>query len=94
MAHAPAPVKSPIPWMAIINVLIAILYGASPIDLIPDLIPVLGWLDDAIAIPIFLVMAVMAFVKFRQQFRQRGPGAQRAIVETNGREPQIPQSYQ
>lgn len=31
--------------------LLAILYLLSPIDLIPDTIPVVGWLDDAVLVP-------------------------------------------
>ena len=31
-------------------------YLASPIDLIPDFIPVLGWLDDLVLVPIGLVV--------------------------------------
>lgn len=33
----------------IIIALLAILYIASPIDFIPDFIPVIGWIDDVFA---------------------------------------------
>lgn len=35
-----------IPWKSILIVLAAIIYFLNPIDLIPDLIPVLGFTDD------------------------------------------------
>ena len=39
-----APKAPGFPWL---TVLLALLYGASPIDFIPDLIPLLGLADDA-----------------------------------------------
>lgn len=39
------------PWYAKVVAGIVVGYALSPIDLIPDFIPVLGYLDDAILIP-------------------------------------------
>jgi len=40
-----------IPWYAKVFIAIIVGYALSPIDLIPDFIPVLGFLDDLIIIP-------------------------------------------
>lgn len=38
----------------------ALIYGASPIDLIPDLIPILGLSDDVAALILGIVLTVRA----------------------------------
>lgn len=40
-----------VPWYAKIFVALIVAYAFSPIDLIPDFIPVLGYLDDLVIIP-------------------------------------------
>ncbi|MGL6378352.1 YkvA family protein [Aeromonas hydrophila] len=35
------------PWWARGLVILVLLYGISPLDLIPDVVPFVGWLDDA-----------------------------------------------
>lgn len=39
------------PWLSRIMLLAALAYAASPIDLIPDFIPVIGYLDDLLIVP-------------------------------------------
>lgn len=50
-----------VPWLAKILAIIVAAYALSPIDLIPDFIPVLGYLDDLIIVPlgIWLVVAMV-----------------------------------
>ena len=45
-----------VPWSARILAVAIAAYALSPIDLIPDFIPVLGWLDDLVIVPLGLVM--------------------------------------
>lgn len=44
------------PWAARILGAIVVAYAVSPIDLIPDFIPVLGYLDDLLLLPLGLLL--------------------------------------
>lgn len=60
------------PLIAKILAGITIAYALSPIDLIPDFIPVLGYLDDIIILPILITLAVKfipkeAFEHYRKE---------------------------
>jgi uncharacterized membrane protein YkvA (DUF1232 family) len=46
------------PWYAKIFVALVVGYAFSPIDLIPDPIPVLGYLDDLLLVPLGIVLAL------------------------------------
>jgi len=46
------------PWVARLFSALVVAYAFSPIDLIPDPIPVLGYLDDLILIPLGIYLAV------------------------------------
>lgn len=46
------------PWYARVWTMIVVGYAFSPIDLIPDPIPVLGYLDDLILVPIGIWIAL------------------------------------
>jgi uncharacterized membrane protein YkvA (DUF1232 family) len=50
-----------VPWYAKALAAVIVGYAFSPIDLIPDFIPVLGYLDELVLIPLG-VMAVRALV--------------------------------
>ncbi|HSW18823.1 MAG TPA: YkvA family protein [Ramlibacter sp.] len=46
------------PWAAKLLAFFVVAYALSPIDLIPDFIPVLGYLDDVILLPGLIWLAV------------------------------------
>ncbi len=46
------------PWHARALGLVVVAYALSPIDLIPDFIPVLGLLDDAVLLPLGIWLVV------------------------------------
>jgi uncharacterized membrane protein YkvA (DUF1232 family) len=47
-----------VPWYAKVLALCVAGYALSPIDLIPDFIPVLGYLDDLIIVPLGILAVV------------------------------------
>jgi uncharacterized membrane protein YkvA (DUF1232 family) len=47
-----------VPWYAKALAICVAAYALSPIDLIPDFIPVLGYLDDLIIVPLGILAAV------------------------------------
>ena len=47
-----------VPWYAKAFAGVIVAYALSPIDLIPDFIPVLGYLDDLLIVPLGIALAV------------------------------------
>jgi uncharacterized membrane protein YkvA (DUF1232 family) len=47
-----------VPWYAKVFTACVVAYAFSPIDLIPDFIPVLGYLDDIIIVPLGIKLAL------------------------------------
>ena len=46
------------PWAARLLALLVAAYALSPIDLIPDFIPVLGYLDELLLLPLGLLLVI------------------------------------
>lgn len=65
--------KSPdTPWYVKALAAITLLYALAPVDLIPDFIPVLGYLDDLIILPALIAMTIHfipkeVFERYRQE---------------------------
>ena len=47
-----------VPWYAKVFIVCVVAYAFSPIDLIPDFIPILGYLDDVILIPLGIYISL------------------------------------
>lgn len=68
-----------VPWYAKVFAACVVAYAFSPLDLIPDFVPVLGYLDDLILVPIGIALAlrmipadVMAESRLKAQELQAG----------------------
>lgn len=75
------------PWTARLLVLGIVAYAVSPIDLIPDFIPVLGFLDELLLLPAALMLAVrlipaevMAEARHRAEGQTLSPSRGAAVV--------------
>ena len=63
------------PWYAKLAVAGIVAYAFSPIDLIPDFVPVLGYLDDLVLIPAGIALAMKSVPdQVLIQCRARGAG--------------------
>lgn len=65
------------PWYAKALAALVAAYALSPIDLIPDFIPVLGYLDDLLIVPLG-IMAVVALVPDELMMELRAKAAEMA----------------
>ncbi len=63
------------PLIAKILAVITIAYALSPIDLIPDFIPVLGYLDDLIILPVLVALTIRCIPKDTfERYRKEAEG--------------------
>src|SRR3712207_2399595 len=65
-----------VPWYAKFAAGAVAAYALSPIDLIPDFIPVLGYLDEVILLPITIALVIRMIpdplmAEFREEARRR-----------------------
>ncbi|MEN0072793.1 MAG: DUF1232 domain-containing protein [Paracraurococcus sp.] len=73
------------PWPARLLALLLAAYALSPIDLIPDAIPVLGLLDEAVLLPLGLLLAARLIpAPLLAEFRARAAAAAARPVSRAG----------
>jgi uncharacterized membrane protein YkvA (DUF1232 family) len=73
-----------VPWTVKLLAIAVAGYALSPIDLIPDFIPVLGYLDDLIIVPlgIWLVISLIPEDVMRECRAMASAAAQRPVSKT------------
>ncbi|MDB5617938.1 DUF1232 domain-containing protein [Tardiphaga sp.] len=74
-----------VPWYAKAVAACVAAYALSPIDLIPDFIPVIGYLDDLLLVPLGILLAVRLvppelMAEFRATVRGRPPVSRTGAV--------------
>jgi uncharacterized membrane protein YkvA (DUF1232 family) len=78
-----------VPWYAKVFMGLVVAYAFSPIDLIPDFIPVFGYLDDLIIIPLGIALSLKmmpaqvmidARLKAEDMLQQKGPASRAGAV--------------
>ncbi|HSI91285.1 MAG TPA: YkvA family protein [Adhaeribacter sp.] len=78
-----------VPWLAKVIIALTIGYALSPIDLIPDFIPVFGYLDDLLIVPAGVALSIRLIpgpvmdecrVKAAELFASQKPKARYAVM--------------
>lgn len=62
-----------IPWKAIVSVIAALLYFVVPFDAIPDFIPIIGYLDDAVVVAYVMRLLHFEIAQFKAWEADRAP---------------------
>ncbi len=77
--------SSETPFLARLVAAITAAYAFSPIDLIPDFIPVLGYLDDLLIVPLGIWLAIELIPPaLMAQYRDQAASVARKPVSTAG----------
>jgi uncharacterized membrane protein YkvA (DUF1232 family) len=71
------------PWYAKLVVAAFVAYAVTPVDFVPDVFPVLGWVDDLIFVPLAIAAAVR-FVPAPVLAECRGRAAERIAPGRHG----------
>lgn len=67
-----------VPWHAKLVAGMVAAYALSPIDLIPDFVPILGYLDDLVIVPLGIMLAIRLVPKeLMEEFRAEADGRER-----------------
>lgn len=70
-----------VPWYAKAMAVVVAGYALSPIDLIPDFIPVLGYVDDVILVPLGILLIVRLIPpEIMAEHRELAAAAQERLV--------------
>jgi uncharacterized membrane protein YkvA (DUF1232 family) len=73
------------PWCAKVMAGLVAAYALSPIDLVPDFIPVLGYLDDLVIVPLGIWIAVSLMPsRLMQEFRAEAARMEAGPVSRTG----------
>ncbi len=73
-----------VPWYAKVFATLVVGYAFSPVDLIPDAIPVLGYLDDLLLVPLGIGLALkMIPAEVMDECRERARMAMEEGLPTN-----------
>lgn len=74
------------PWLPKVVTLVTVAYAVSPVDLIPDFIPVLGFLDDVILLPLGIALALRLIPDaLQQRCRSEAEAMAGERIKLNGR---------
>jgi uncharacterized membrane protein YkvA (DUF1232 family) len=69
-----------VPWYAKLVAGGVVAYALSPVDLIPDFVPVVGYLDDLVIVPLGLLLAIKLIPSdVMQELRSAAEGHERPV---------------